>query len=266
MMFTEADGTGFREVEIGHNKPPVDLSTLRQTLEDAHGALERRRDELVGAEGRVPSIDDDDSAGKVGDYIKQIATAIKEAEGARVAAKEPFMEGGRVVDGFFTKGIKDVLDALKRRVEAKLGAYLRAKAEAERRAREEAARKAREEEEARRNAALAAEASARNEAELQAAIEADRVAREAEAQRLNADKEASAKPAELSRTRGDYGSVSSLRTTWEYEVVDFERVPRQYLMLNEAAIKAHVKARLKNKPPADVPGLRFFESTNAVVR
>ena len=36
--------------------------------------------------------------------------------------------------------------------------------------------------------------------------------------------------ADLSRTRGDFGSVTSLRTTWGFEVDDLTKVPATYLL------------------------------------
>lgn len=261
------DAFGFAEVGLGHNRERINIAeTLRTRLELEHAEMCDRCNELTNAEGRLPAISDDETAGKISDYIKQIMAACKNAEGARIAAKEPHLEASRAVDGFFTKGIVDPLMALKRRVEAKLTRYLQEKAAREREARMEAERKAREAEaEARREADARAQAL-RTERDLETAVAAERAAHEASANRIAAAEAVNAKPAEMSRTRGDYGSVASLRTNWDYEVSDMAAVPRAYLMLNDAAVKAHMKARLKDQPPAPIAGINFYEKTSAAVR
>jgi hypothetical protein len=37
-------------------------------------------------------------------------------------------------------------------------------------------------------------------------------------------------------------------------------------VINDAAVKAHIKARFKDQPPAPIPGLRFFTKSSTVVR
>lgn len=257
-----------RAIGVGHNAPPPDLlvgDALRMALENANVTLRGRAQQLVDAESRLPEITDDEVAGRVADYIKQLTSAAKTADTTRVGVKEPYLEGGRNIDGFF-KGIIDPLLTVKKRVEAKLTAYLRDKAERERREREAAEQRAREEAERAAAAARAAAEKIETAADLHTAIEAEDTAHNAAADLASATKAADAKPADLSRTRGDYGAVASLRTTWTFEVVDMALIPREFLMVNEAALKAHLKARLKDKPPAPVAGVRFYETTNAVTR
>jgi hypothetical protein len=262
------DAQGFAEVGIGHNISPEMLTgtALRPRLEAIYADQTDRRDDLLAAVERIPKITDDDSAGRVSDYIKQITAACKNAEGARTAAKEPYMEGGRTVDGFFTKGIVEPLMKVKRLVEASLTAYLQDKSQREREARMKAEREARALEDQLRKEADARAAAANTTATLDSAIAAETAANQASVNRFQAEQDVTAKAAELSRTRGDYGSVASLRTTWEYEVTDTAAVPRAFLMVNDAAIKAHIKARHIHAPPGGIPGLRFFEKTSAAVR
>lgn len=263
------DTLGFTEVGIGHNRQSEDMisgDALRTSLEMKHDAIAERCNELMAAEQRLPAISDDESAGKVSDYIKQITATCKNADGARIAAKEPYLEGGRIVDGFFTKGIVDPLMALKRRIEAKLTRYLQEKAQREREERARLEREARAAEDAARREAEEKALAARTEAELERAISAEAAAAQASSQRAVAAEAANAKPAELSRTRGDYGSVASLRTAWDYEVTDQTIVPSLFLMINDAAVKAHIKARMKDKPPLSIAGVRFYEKTTAAVR
>lgn len=259
----------FAEDLRGHNAPPPDLLTgeaLRSKLLDEHDALLRRRDELLAAEARIPAIDSEDAARKVSDYIKQITAAAKAADTARVGVKEPYLEGGRGVDGFF-KAITDPLATVKRNVETKLTAYLRAKEAEERRRREQIEREAREQAEAARRAAEAAEKAARDSATLETAIAAEDARKVAEADLVKAEKSAEVKPAELSRVRGEYGAVSSLRTSWVFDEIDRATLDlealRQHLPSDglEKAVRSFIKAGGR-----ELRGTRIFETTDAVVR
>lgn len=254
---------------LGHNEPPPDLLTgeaLHNKLEEDHAALVARRDQLLDAEARIPAIEDEDTARRAGDYIKQIMAATKALEGARVAAKEPFLEGSRVVDGFF-KMVSEPLAKLKRKVEDNLTLFLRKKADAERREREERERQAREEEAQRRREAEEAAARMRSQQDLDEAVAADERARQAEADRVKATKEAEAKAAEMSRTRGEYGSVSSLRTDWDFSDVDRETLDLETLRPHlprdaiDRALRSFIRAGGR-----EIRGAQIFQVTNAVVR
>lgn len=254
---------------MGDNLPPRDLLTgdaLRDRLLDLSAALLRRRDQLLEAGENIPDIDSDELAAKLSDFIKQVMAASKAAEGARIAEKEPYLEGGRGVDGFFRQ-ITDPLEKLKRYTEQKLTIYLRGKADRERREREERERLAREEETRRRREAEEAERILRDEKSLKAAIDADKRAKEAEADRITAEKAAQAKAADLSRTRGEYGAVSSLRTLWTFSDLDREMIDlytlRFYIPMDglERAVRAFIKAGGR-----DLRGVKIFETTDAVVR
>ena len=75
---------------LRHNNPPPDLlvgNALHETLHDTNGDLLRRRDELLSAAARVPAIDNDDIAGKVTDFIKQMTALAKSAEVKRTDAE-----------------------------------------------------------------------------------------------------------------------------------------------------------------------------------
>jgi hypothetical protein len=100
------------------------------------------------------------------------------------------------------------------------------------------------------------------DADLDAAIAA-------EAQAQEARRAASAKAAELSRTKTDFGVTSSLRTTWRHEVTDAAQIPRAYLQVNDAAIRAAVKAAVSpdgKRCDIEIPGVRIFADTQSVVR
>lgn len=126
----------------------------------------------------------------------------------------------------------------------------------------EARRKAEAEEAARREAE-----SARLAAE-QAEAERAREAARAERERAEAAKEAANAPAaELTRARSDLGAVGSLRTTWHYEVTDEAAVPREYLSVDHAKVKAAMKAATKGRDcKLKIPGIRVYSDSNTVVR
>ena len=48
---------------------------------------------------------------------------------------------------------------------------------------------------------------------------------------------------------------------WKHEVIDAAAVPREYLMVDDAAIKAAVKAGIRA-----IPGVRVFEEAEMRVR
>ena len=253
--------------KIGDNMPPHDADPLRDRLSETHAALLKRRDELLAASERAPSeVSDEDTAGKVADFIKQIAACIKNTDTHRVAEKEVYLAGGRTVDGWFKK-IADPLAEAKAKIEARLTIYQRRKADAERRAREEVERAARAEAERAAKAAAEAEAAIKAASDLQAAIVAEAAAAQAAADAEKAKKAAEAKPAELSRSRGDYGAVASLHTFWDFAdldraTLDLEAL-RQHLPADalEKAVRAFVKAGGR-----ELRGARIFENTGTKVR
>lgn len=269
---TKADPAN--QAPLGHNRPPVrtmlaDLAAdLPAWLDQENGALIARRDELLAAAERVPAaIESEEMAGRIADFIKQLSAAHKAAEAARVAAKEPTLQAGRLVDGFFKK-ITDPLYAAKQRVEARLTLWQRQKAEEERRRREAEERAAREE--AERQARLAAEkakAAIRGEGDLDEAATARARAAQAEADVETARREAEAKPAELSRTRGDYGATASLRTYWDFKDLDRDALDlealRPHLALDalEKAVRAFIRAGGRS-----LRGVTIFENSSTVVR
>ncbi len=127
----------------------------------------------------------------------------------------------------------------------------------------EARRKAEAEEAARR----AAEQS-RLDAEKAEADRAREAARAAKAEAQEAKDAANAKPADMTQARSDLGAVGSLRTTWHFEVTDEATVPREYLIVNEPAIRAQIKRATKGGGDCKlkIPGVRIYADSNTVVR
>lgn len=254
---------------IGDNNPPPDLligEALHERLRDENADLLKRRDDLLAAGARVPAINDDDTAGKVSDYVKQLTALAKTAEAKRTDAKEPYLDGGRSVDGFF-KAISEPVTKLKTAVERNLTTYLRDKADRERREREEQERIAREAAAAARREAEERAAALATEKDLPAALEAEKAADTAAADLVKAEQAADVKAAELSRTRGEYGSVSSLRTSWAFDEIDRATLDLEALRTHlpsdglERAVRSFIKAGGR-----ELRGTRIFETTAAVVR
>ena len=236
---------------IGHNQPD-----LKTSLEMQYEDLFQRCQELLDASERAPAeIADDETQGKMGDFVKQVSACVKAAEANRKNEKEPHLQAGRVVDAVF-KGITDPLSKVKKEIEKRMGVYARAKAEEARRAAEEEAKRQREE-----AARLAAEAEkTEDDTTLDAAVEAENSA-------VAFEEDAKAKPAEHARVRGDYGSVATLRTDWKFEVTDKDAINlnalRPYISTDaiEKAIRAFVK-----QGGRELAGVRIFEEQTTVVR
>lgn len=230
---------------VGHNSG---------SLAERHRDLTDRLSELRGALAKVPpTIEDDVTQAKVGDLAKLMTKLATAAKSSHKAEKEPHLEAGRQVDAFFLAGIIKPLDEAKSDLERRSTAYLRRK-EAEERARREA------EERAAREAAEAAAAAASTDADLAVAIEKEvEVARAAEA--------AAAPVADLVRTRGALGSITTARKEWFGEVEDFDAIPldslRAFIARSEIerAIKAFVKAGGRS-----LRGVRIYEDIKAGFR
>jgi undecaprenyl pyrophosphate synthase len=252
--------------DIGANNPPVEANALRDRLIEDNDDLIRRKEELLAGAARVPDVTDDEMAGKVSDFIKQLTGFVKVADNKRVAEKEPFLSAGRTVDGFF-KALSDPVEAAKKAVERKLTGYLQEKANRERREREEAARIAREEAERQAAEARRKAEAMKADADLAAALEAEQAAQQRAAEAAKAEKSAAANAADLSRTRGDYGAVGSLRTTWDFRNLDRDALDleslRQHLPLDalEKAVRSAIKAGVR-----ELRGVEIYEAQHAVVR
>jgi hypothetical protein len=237
----------------GHNLGTITHpDALPELLLEQHGRLLERRDELLAGAERVPTVDSDEAAGKVGDFLKQLDGCRKNADATRVGEKEPYLSGGRAVDGFF-KRIIEPLDKARKPVKANLDKFLIAKREAEARERAEAERKAREE------ATRLADA-AKTDADLDRAIAAESAQREAA-------KHADVNAAELSRTRGDHGAVASLRTSWASEVLDIHAVDMRQIQryLPIAAVEQAIRAAVRDGV-RELAGVRIYEKHDTVVR
>jgi len=234
----------------GSNLPPKNVDPLRDRLYEDHKPLLTRRDELDAAIARFPDeIEDEETAGKAADFVNQINEFLKTSNKVFEDEKAPFLAAGRTCDNFKHELI-DAIEAGKAKVNKVRKAFADKKADEERRRREEVERLAREEaakaqrkadEEAEERRKVAAEAqriadekaaALAKEEDMQAALdaqaEADRIkaenAKQEEADREEAARlakvaeaarrDADAKPAQMGKSRGEYGGQTTLKQYW----------------------------------------------------
>ena len=256
---------------IGHNRPPLALAPTEindRMIEDER-SLMARRDELVGMVNAFltehPTITDDDLKGRASDIGKALQGAQKVRLDHFTTTKKPFLEGGREVERFF-KSIELALDGALRRIAAPITAYdiaveAERRAELARQAAEAAAAAARAREELARQAAAA---EAARQANLPPPVE--RVAIETVISRQDAaetaERRASVKAADLTRSRGNFGSVASLRTLKNVELQDISKVPLRYLVFDQSLATQDVRAGRVS----EIPGCRIFETKHTQIR
>lgn len=165
---------------LGHNlPPPYDPAVL-----EAHARSTMAFLDAAGEYLDLGTIETEEQAGRLNDFITGARGLYKKIEDARKAAKKPHDDAGKAVTAAFSP----LLDRLERTVEKMkpmLGDYLRRKEAAERA--EQARQRAEAEEKARQAAALAAQAAARND--ISGEIEAERLAKEAADQAKAASRE-----------------------------------------------------------------------------
>jgi hypothetical protein len=256
---------------IGHNHPPgrVDpIEGLNARLAISHADLVARFRDLELACGRLPDpIDSEEDAATATDFIAQCQAHTKKAEAAHKREKDLFLKAGRAVDAFFKRRC-DTLNAALAPAVSRLKAYRDELARAEAR-RHEAARCAAAEE-ARRAAAEAeqhrtvAERLAGEAQSLEGrrrAAEALHLAEEAAACAAAAGQQATA-VLEPTRIRGDYGATAFVRRSWTFEVVELDRVPREYMSLDVTV----VREAITRDGVRQIPGLRIFQAEALRVR
>lgn len=260
----------------GGNRPPIasfyaeQNETLPAYLAEDNVDITARVTELTEAFARAPeTVTTDDVAGKVSDFIAQIAKCAKSAEAKRVDLKAGPLTAGRLIDGYFQKQILEKLDNLKKPLVSRLTVFERAKAEEERKRREAAEAEARRVAQEAERARLAAEAAIRDAATLEAAVAAEEAAAQAKADADKAAQEAAVKASALHTTRGEFGSSSSLRTVWVARIEDAATLDlnaiRDFIATDavQRALNSYVKIHKNNKP---LKGVSFAEETSSVVR
>ncbi|WP_299109737.1 hypothetical protein [uncultured Bradyrhizobium sp.] len=216
---------------IGGNEPPLEE---RLALDHAD-LLKRATDAAALVPDVLRPIQTDEEAEAYTETAADIKKVVSEADAAFTPEKEPWLTGGRKVDAFFA--FRATLKAKADLVVKALNAFQTAKLNAKRKADEDAAKKA------------AAEAALFDEPAP--ALVAPTVVKEA------------------TRVVAFSGAKASGSIKWEHRVADFEKVPRQYLMVNKAALDAAVaglKAQGLDIKDAKIEGVEIFEAVKTAIR
>jgi hypothetical protein len=254
----------------GHNQPPEQIDPiggLSERLATSHADLLARFRDLELGCTRVPDpVENEEDAATLTDFIAQCQGHIRQADAAHKTEKALFLKAGRVVDGFFKRRCAQLTAALAPAI-ARLKAYRdevarieRERHETARRAAEQAARQAMVEAEEHR---AQAERLARGESlgDRRAALDELRLAEEA-AERAQAAGYEATLPLEPTRLYGDYGSTAYVTRRWTFEVVDLDRVPREFMSLDVAVVREAITRDGVRR----IPGLRIFQAESLQVR
>ena len=282
-----------RNVEISDNNPP--LICLDQLFLDHASAVERvgELETKAAAQPGFVELGDDQTQGALQDVIKEIDKETKILESRREATKVPFLEAGRIIDGFFKsltdpKGKRQGRLDKARDVLARVATdYLRRKDAAERAKREAEARRLRQIEEDQRAEQRRCEEEAerlRAKHRPGAAVEketlADVAGHQAEATNaaaIEAEQAANAKPADLARTRSDDGgSLGTLIESWDMNITAFDDLEPERLWPyigraeKEKAIRSYMRANAPKEkttePWQPLRGVNFFRTTKGNYR
>jgi hypothetical protein len=260
-----------RPTRLGHNHPPEPMDPiegLTVRLAETHSDLATRFRDLELGCARIPDpLESEEDAAILTDFIAQCQTHIKKAEATHKQEKELFLRAGRAVDAFFKRRCDKLTAALKPGV-SRLKAYRdqvalleRQRHEEARRAAEQEARRAAAEAEEHRAAAERLAREAQNVGDRRQAAEELQLAEAAAERAAIAGRKATA-PLEPTRIRGDYGALAYVTRSWTFEVVDLDRVPREYMSLDvEVVHETIAKDGIR-----EIPGLRIFQAESLRVR
>lgn len=216
-------------VEVAKIPDPFDLSPVKSALE-AHLA---RIDEMA-SQAQAVAVKDADTQAQAVEMAGQIKRLGKAIEAARVQFVAQPNEYVKSVNGL-AKGILGKLEGIERGLKLKLSDYAY-RLEMERRKAEEEARKALIE--AQRK--IDEEAKAANVAPVQ--LEAPVIPVKAEPVRTAA-------------------GTASMKTVWKFEVTDAQAVPREFLVVDESAIRKAVAAGVRQ-----IAGVNIYETKDVAIR
>ncbi|MFA5377585.1 MAG: hypothetical protein WC455_17675 [Dehalococcoidia bacterium] len=220
------DEIGDREVGFTGG---LDLDTVRPKFDDYRTEAVR-----IAAEAKALTVQDQESlniAVMLGGNAKKIGKAIDVQRKGIILEPSEFVKG---VNGI-CKAITDQLDEAERTAKGKINQY-QARVLMEQRERQ---KKADEE--------------ARN---LQEAVNKEAKEKGIEAPVVVAPVVQSAPKV----TRTESGSASQ-RKVWSFEIVDGDKIPREYLIIESQKIRDAIKMGVR-----EIPGVRIFEETKTIFR
>ena len=267
-----------------HNAPdaptPLSPAQVNEYLDYAGSGLKERRDELLASfkvilDG-LTEIRTNDELATLGDNKELIRALNKTAEGRRVEVKQPFLDGGKAVDGWF-KRLMEPLEEPRAKIQSLMDDYGHRLEAAERAKREAAAKIARDE--AARLAAEAAEAMRREQEALRRSranqpvapvdpSETDRaleLAEKAAEAAQHAEAAAKGKASDFTRVTGTYGKTTSMVTRWKARIVDKAKVPEKYKVVENALVAADIRAAPKlpnGRPDIEIAGIEIYPESS----
>jgi hypothetical protein len=251
---------------IGDNQPPAGEAIAARLAADYTGTEETAKALLDKARALPTTVADDEQLGAFAQSIRDLREHLTRVETIRVAEKEPYLHGGKAVDGWFG-ALKDRLAKAVKILSMRVDDYQAEKIARERKALEKIAEAERAafEESARREAELAAYKKTSEPEQARASLDA----KIAQQQAAMAQMRAAASDAELGRQHFASGGMVTAKREPDVEVLDWDAVPldmlRPYIRRDEI-LKA-IKAWARAKDYAEqMPGVRIEIRSKAVVR
>jgi polyhydroxyalkanoate synthesis regulator phasin len=231
-------------IDRHHNQPPPEEMVVIEFNEalDRKDGFRAKFAALVEKGKSPPDCNDDDMAGRLGDFIKMASNAQGFIDEQRTAIKAPYLAAGRAIDGV-ARAMAEQLDDAKRAAKAKLDTYMAEKARLQR---EEAKRIADELDRQRRQAEEHAA-----EARLERALAAQDGAESPTAP----PPEPLPPPAPVATipkyeppvARGDLGSRVGIKVEWKHRIDSVRQLPDALLKHPKVieALDGVVKAQIR---------------------
>lgn len=267
--------TGAPAFEHSPEAPPpavtaFDLATVRLAL-----APHKARIDEILSQAKAIQITDEASQVLAVEFGTAARNLKKRVEDLRKSAVQPLNDRVKEVNNL-AKAFTEPLDGAERDLKAKISTYqTKLRLEQEKKAAEarEAARKVQEAYEAEQRAIREEAARKAREAETKLALGAaglNENEKSALERIITEETEAASAPIQVAvapvipevpkAVRTETGSAHQ-RMTWEFEIVDAGNIPREYLMIDEKAIRQAVKAGIRQ-----IPGVRIFEQASTTFR
>lgn len=243
---------------VGHNKMP-----LSELLPIATAVFQPDVDGIAARANAAPRVitgpADMDAAASL---VKDSKALFKKVETARKEMKQPFLDGGKLVDGHYG-ALTERLDRIATTFQKAADAYTAQQLELERQRRLAEAERIRQEEAAAREMAEAAEEAGKVPMAETMAHMADAAGYEAR----QLEQEATGSAADLVRTVTSSGVLTSAKTPWVHEITDIGEVDLNALRpyLKQDAIDAAIRLAIR-QGVRSIRGVRIFQDVKAVIR
>jgi hypothetical protein len=264
-------------VAMGGNEPPLDQRIVGEFNEaiDEEPGLRTRINEIIAKGKMLPVCTDDETAGKLGDFMRMASTAIAKVDTFHVTIKAPYLAATRAID-LAKRNTVDALGDAKSCALNNLNAY---QAEINRKQRIE--QKRIDDEQAAMRAAEAERVRIANEAIL--AENARRRAAEAEDRPFSSSTDFATIPlisepepipepvaapvAAAPVIRGDYGARIGTKTVWKHVVEDVKKLPKALLEHPKVleAISSVISGQIRGGI-RELKGVRIWDEQEISVR